>query len=155
PEPLQVQTVYGGLNLALDGPRHQVPGPRIQRLPAIRVASSRVASDVLNPAAFEGTGGNPGKKNTKELFKRVGIPDIFAISHARFVRKWGAPVATSFIGDKLEEIVQRRHKVAHRADALTISRVALRESERFLRVLSEVLDIEMGYHIRALCRNAR
>ena len=64
-------------------------------------------------------------------------------------------VAPDFVGDKLDEIVQRRHRVAHRADALAISRHDLKEGGRFLSLLAEVLDIEAGLHTRKLCRLAR
>ena len=110
---------------------------------------------MLNPTAFSGTSGNPGKAAVTELFRRVGFDNIFTVLHPRFESRWKHPVAANFPSDKLEEIVQRRHRVAHRADALTISRVDLKEAERFLRILAEVLDIELAGHIRRLCRESR
>lgn len=155
PEKMQVQNAFETLKQAMEGPKHRPSGTRAQRLPAIKIASASVARDELNPDAFSGTAGNPGKASVRELFKRVGIPDVFMLSQRRFERKWGKPVAVGFTGDKLDEIVQRRHRVAHRADALSISRQDLREAARFLRIFAEVLDIELGYHLRLVCREAR
>jgi hypothetical protein len=58
----------------------------------------------------------------------------------RFEVKWRKPVAHTFIADKLDEIVNRRHVVAHTAYALAITRGQLKESIRFLKVLAELLD---------------
>jgi hypothetical protein len=155
PDAMQVHNVYQILENAMKGPKHQASGPKLQRLPAVKAASVQIARDELSPDAFGGTAGNPGKAAVIALFKRIGIHDMLDLCHARFVRKWGHPVASSFIGDKLTEIVNRRHKVAHRADALSISRVELKEAERFLRIFSEVLDIETASYMRTLCRIAR
>ncbi len=155
PIALQEQNVFETLERALKGPKYQPAGTRASRIPAIRTASTWVSTDQLNPIAFGDTSGNPGKKAVPDLFKCFGFTDLFNTIRPRFENKWKAPVMPDFLGDKLDEIVQRRHRVAHRADALTISRTDLRESERFLRILAEVLDIELGYHIRAICRKAR
>jgi hypothetical protein len=155
PNLLQVENVYKTLDRAMKGPRYQPPVDRFHRLPEIRRAGGLVANELLNPDAFTGTGGNPGKDAVKALFKQVGMSDMFSEAKPRFESKWRANVSTSFIGDKLDEIVQRRHRVAHRADALSISRRDLRDAIRFLRVFSETLDIECGFYFRRLGRTCR
>lgn len=155
PDTLRVANVYLTLEAAMNGPKHQPAGSKVDRLAAVKAASSIIARDMLNPSAFVGTGGNPGKNAVKELFKRVGLHDVFSVAQRRFERRWGKPVVTDFTREKLEEIVQRRHRVAHRADALRISRADLREAERFLRVFGEVLDIELSAHARHLRRSCR
>lgn len=151
PDELRVANVYLTLEGALRGPRYQ-QSTKLSRLGAIKSASALVARDAVNALAFGGTGGNPGQAAVKDLFKRVGITNIFDATRARFEQKWGVAVAVDFTRGKLDEIVQRRHRVAHRADALAISRVELREAERFLRVFAEVLDIETAAHVRRLYR---
>ncbi len=63
------------------------------------------------------------------------------------------PEAQSFVEDKLQEIVNRRHVVAHTADALKITRGNLKESLRFLEILAEVLDAELDNHIKTATKN--
>jgi hypothetical protein len=155
PVGMRVHDIYSSLEGAMKGPKHAPQGERVDRISAIRQVSALVTAKSLNPSAFRGTAGNPGKKSLKELLKRVGLDDAFAELEDRFARHWGNAFAANLIGDKLDEIVQRRHRVAHRADALTISRGDLKEAERFLRVFAEVLDIEVGIHMRKVCRIAR
>ena len=64
-----------------------------------------------------------------------------------FEGRWGTPVPRTFVGDKLEEITQRRHMVAHRADALNISRTDIQESLRFLGVFGGLLYEWVMHHI--------
>lgn len=146
---------FGALEAALYGPPHGPAGTKASRLLEIHNISSVVANRMLHPDAFGGTGGNPGKKAFKELLKTIDLPDIYQRLQPRFEKKWGQSVSKDFIGAKLDEIVQRRHRVAHRADALAISREELRESIKFLGALSVTLDIELGYHFRKICRTSR
>ena len=154
PEALRVQNVFITLNRSMKGPRFGPAGTKASRLPGILTASTLVSSNRLNPDAFGGTAGNPGKEALKEVLKSVGLVDVYKHLKPRFERKWGSPVPDDFIGAKLDEIVRRRHRVAHRADALSISRQDFREGHRFLAKLSETIDIELGYHFRSICRNA-
>jgi hypothetical protein len=155
PNQMRVHDVYQALEIAMKGPKHTPAGPRVERLAAIRQASMLVANSTLSPSAFSGTAGNPGKTAVTELFKRLGFENILTTLKPRFESHWRQPVAAAFVGDKLDEIIQRRHRVAHRADALTISRSDLKEGERFLRTLATVLDIELAAHVRKVCRSAR
>lgn len=154
PDKMREWNVFRTLEAAMKGPEHQPGGPRLSRLPAIKVASQLVFQDEVNPGAFAGTSGNPSKKAVKGLFERVGINDILGVIRPHFETLWGGAVADSFIPDKLDEIVQRRHRVAHRAEALTISRAELLEGVRFLGVLGKVLDVELERHVRNVCRAA-
>ncbi|MGE3465951.1 MAG: HEPN domain-containing protein [Pyrinomonadaceae bacterium] len=155
PDGLRVQNVFGALEGVLHPPPHREPGTKVSRLPVIHMTSSIVGNKDLHPDAFGGSGGNPGKEALRAILKTVGLTDIYRLLKPRFEKKWGQPVSDTFIGAKLDEIVRRRHRVAHRADALSISRQELRESIKFLRVLSETLDIELGFHFRKVCRESR
>jgi len=155
PDQMRVKNVFGTLEIALKGPPYQPAGTKLSRLPAIHAASTIVANENLNPEAFGGTAGNPAKVAVREVLKSVGIADVYAQIKPRFETKWGAPVHDSFIGDKLDEIVRRRHRVAHRAEALSISRQDLRDGAKFLRALAETIDIQLGYHFRRVCRISR
>ena len=52
----------------------------------------------------------------------------------------------------MAEIVNRRNKVAHTANALDIGRAELRESVRFLRIVAVLLDCELAQQVRKLIR---
>jgi len=106
-----------------------------------------VISKVVNPTAFSEIGSNPSPARVREMFKRLDIRDVFDRIKVAFDIKWGTPTARTFIPDKLEEIVGRRHVVAHTADALNIARKDLRESIKFLRTLTSLLDVELDNHI--------
>jgi len=141
PEGMRVHDTFTSLGLALNGPKYGAAGTKAALIPAIRAASAMVIAKTLNPTAFSGTAGNPSKDAVKDLLKRIGMTDAFNQIKPKFESKWRRPVSETFVGDKLEEVVQRRHRVVHRADALSIARSDLKEGERFLRIFAEVLDV--------------
>jgi hypothetical protein len=75
----------------------------------------------IDPSVFE-TGGNPNARNLRGLFKKLEISDVFRIVRQEFELSWGIPQAEIFIADKLNEIVNHRHVVAHRASVLNAAR---------------------------------
>ena len=77
---------------------------------------------------------------------------MFGKLHNKFEAKWGKKEATTFLTDKLNEIVQRRHVVAHSAQALNITRTQLNESVKFLRILGELFDKALMDHINAVIK---
>ena len=56
---------------------------------------------------------------------------------------WNKPVADNFIENTLDEIIQRRHAVAHTAETIDINRAELKESIRFLKLVAKLLDAEL------------
>src|SRR5262249_21151102 len=56
-------------------------------------------------------------------------------------------LTATFVPDKLNEIVQRRHRVAHTGAALDITRSQLNESLKFLPILSTWLDAQLRSHV--------
>jgi len=107
---------------------------------------------VVNPLAFSDTGGNANPHNVKEMFACLGVTDIFGQIKKRFDSCWRKPTAATFIPDKLDEIVNRRHIVAHTADALKITRSDLNESLKFLKILARLLDIELRKHVDGILK---
>jgi hypothetical protein len=67
-----------------------------------------------------------------------------------FDTRWAKAEAQNFVAEKLDEIVNSRHRVAHRADALSISRVQVGEWPRFLKTLADVLDGHLDAHVSEL-----
>jgi hypothetical protein len=139
----------------MKGPLFEDPPPKINRLNDIEIACKKVVSGVVNPSAFNFTGGNPNSNCVKLMMKELDIDDIFGKIKVRFEKKWKKPVAIIFIADKLNEIVNRRHIVAHTANALNITRAQLNESIRFLKILTELLDIEIKYKINQILSNVK
>ena len=150
PPKMQENSVFGTLERAMKGPLFEEPPPRFNRLQDIDRAIRLVISGVVNPAAFSETSGNPSSKRVREMFKAIGLNDVFAIAQPRFERGWGKPETHDFVPIKLDEIVRRRHVVAHTADALALSRSDLREAVRFLKLLALVLDQELDGYVSGL-----
>lgn len=150
PEKFQVEAVFKQLHLALEG-----TGKKSERLPEIYRASARVARFEINPEAMSKTQSNPSPTTVSQLFKDVACEKIFDVVRPRFERVWGAPVASTYPRDKLEEIVSRRHEVAHSGRALNVSRLSLDESVKFIRALSSSLELELRAHLRTLASSAK
>lgn len=155
PDAVRIQNTFATLEIALRGGLYGQAPPKLGRLPGIARASQIVVADQVNPNAFTVTGGNPSSKTIAAMLKTVGISDFFNSIRSKFTRKWRRPVANTFVQDKLDEIVNRRHVVAHTGSALSISRGQLRESVRFLRILAEVIDNELRVTMNGWARTAR
>jgi len=150
PEPIRVKGAVLSLERAIHGPRYGGPKGDVARHPDVVAAAKRVAAQRLDPAAFGDTKSNPGPDTVREMFKNVGLPDIFALIRPEFDATWKKPEATEFLADKLDEIVKRRHRVAHSADALSVSRHDLTEANRFLVALVQALDSKLELHVAAV-----
>jgi hypothetical protein len=150
PEKLRISSVFISLEMATRGRLSGLQPGKIHRLPRVKQAASFIVSGLIDPAALSETGGNPGADNVRELFANVGLGDIFGRVRPGFDQLWPKPEATDFLPTKLDEIVNSRHRVAHRADALSISRVQLAEWPPFLSALAQVLDDELEAHVNGL-----
>lgn len=148
---MRVNCVYLSLDYAMKGTKYE-QSTKMQRLPEIDRVCRMLVSETFNPQALSETGGNPNPATVKEMFKNVGISNIFKKIKSNFERDWGQPVANLFIEGKLDEIVQRRHKVAHTADVLNVTRNALHESIKFLKIIAYLLDLELKKHIKQIMK---
>jgi hypothetical protein len=155
PDNMKVCHTYKTLEVAMKGPAFQEALPRKDRLVDIETACRKVMSKVVNPAAFTATGGNPGAKTVKSMLKDLGVDNIIDLIEAKFVRRWTKPVAHTFISDKWDEIVNRRHIVAHTANALSITRNQLKESIKFAKIFAELIDNEIRNKINEIVRSAK
>lgn len=147
PDEIRICSTFTTLERAMKGQRFHKAPPKKDRLPDVEAACRKVMSNVVNPDSFSSVGANPSSERVAEMMKNLAIRDVFTVLHARFERKWRRPVAHSFVRDKLDEIVNRRHRVAHTALALGITRGQLKESVRFMKILAELLDGEIRKHI--------
>lgn len=154
PTKLIIHNTFTTLKHATKGKPSEEAKKQIDRLPDIAVACQLVVTKQINPDAFTATGGNPNPDTVKQMCSSLGMKDVFGSIQGAFVRKWGKPVSHTFLVDKLKEVVNRRHVVAHTANALNVSRSDLRESLRFLRILAETLDTAIGKHIASVKRLA-
>lgn len=141
PESLRLTSVFEGFDLAIRGPRHQASGSsRKGRFPDVVAASRRVVNETVDVRAVSRTRGNPDAPTVRKLFVGLGVTEVFDDTRPRFDQLWARPESSSFVADKLDEIVGRRHTVAHTANALAIGRRDLGEWGPFLGTLSTVLD---------------
>jgi hypothetical protein len=154
PVKMQIQSIFQTLEFALKGRPFQQAPDKIDRINDIDTACRQVISKTINPDAFIITGGNPNSKTIKSMFKDLGIDDIFTKIHSKFKVKWKNDVASTFIADKLDEIVNRRHIVAHTAETLNISRMDLNQYLKFIKITSQLIDAELASHVHNIRKNA-
>jgi hypothetical protein len=149
PDPMKVSSTYKTLELAMKGNPFE-ESTKLDRLTEIEAACKKVIVGIIDPTAFTFTGGNPIAKNIKSMLKDIDIKDIFNRIEPKFTLKWRRPISHTFLIDKLNEIVSRRHIVAHTASALSITRNQLKESIRFLKILAELIDNELKNKINQI-----
>jgi len=151
PEKMRITCMELTLEYAMKGPPFQPRPPISQRLVDIDKACRMLVYQGVNPSVFSDTHSNPNSKTVRSMFSNVGIERIFDIIKARFESEWQPRgVAHTYIPDKLDEIVNRRHIVAHRADVLNVTRSDLNESLKFLKVLAKMLDLELERHVTVI-----
>lgn len=155
PDKLKVKIVFDGLENPMKGPKFGPPSQKVDRIDDVLAACRHLIGEHINPATFTDTNSNPNSDTIKNKFKDIGISDIFTIIKSEFEKKWGAAVAVTFIEDKLNEIVNVRHVVAHTADTLNITKASQNEALKFLKTLAELLDKEMDKHIKNLLVTAK
>lgn len=147
PIDMQLHNVIKTLESATKGPNKK------ERLPDIEQACQFVINGTINPIVFIDTKSNPNSKAVTEMFKNLGIPNIFVRTKEDFERRSKKKVPDRFIEDKLDEIINRRHVVAHEADALRISRLDLNESIKFMKILAQVFEKFIQRHIKNIIKN--
>ena len=151
---MKIQSVFQTLEFALKGRPFQQPPDKVDRIPDIDIACRQVLSNTINPDAFILTSGNPNSKTIRLMFKDLGIDGIFNKIHNKFAVKWRNAIASTFIADKLDEIVNRRHIVAHTAETLNISRMDLNQYLKFITIISQLIDAELTSHIHNIQKRA-
>lgn len=150
PDIVQVTSMFTSLNRALAGPRY-TDTEKKARLQDIRAAAQRLADDRVDPRSMSEAANNPDAKSVTALFKGMGRSTIFADVTPKYETKV-APVAKTYIRDRLNGIVQIRHVVAHTGakEALNISRKDLADWMAFLGVLAELLNDELDSLVAGL-----
>lgn len=155
PSSLKVKIVFDGLDVPMKGSKYGIKTQKVDRIDSILTACKHLIGEHINPAIFTDTNSNPNGDTVKSKFKEIGIPEIFASIKSDFETKWGGAVATTFIEDKLNEIVNVRHVVAHTANTLNITKSSQKEALKFLKILAELLEQAMDKHIKALLVSAK
>jgi hypothetical protein len=155
PDNIKVNSIFNKLESALSGPKFQDPTPKVDRIPDIMNACTKVIANLIDPIVFCDVSSNPNSKNVKVLFKNIELRNIFTVIKPTFDKKWKQPTANMFIESKLDEIVNRRHIVAHTADALNITRSDLNEGIKFLKIISESLNVEIKKHMKSLVASCK
>ena len=155
PDNLKVKIVFDGLNSPMKGPKYGLTTQKVDRIDSVLTACKHLIGEHINPATFSDSNSNPNGDTVKTKFKEVGLPDIFNTIKSDFETKWGNAVAMTFIEDKLNEIVNVRHVVAHTADTLNITKASQKEAIKFIKILAELLDKELDKHIKHLLVTAK
>ena len=155
PDKFKIKIVFESLESPMKGPKYGIIKNKIDRIDDVLTACKHLIGEHINPIIFSDTNSNPNADTVKTKFKDIGINDIFQIIKTGFESKWGTSVANTFIEDKLNEIVNVRHVVAHTADTLNITKLSQNEALKFLRILAELLEKEMERHINNLLITAK
>jgi hypothetical protein len=153
PTKMQIHSIFQTLDRATKGPRYQHTD-RIDRLADIDQACRLIISGVINPLAFSDTDTNPSPKVIRNMFSNIGIEDIFMSIKPEFERKWDQPVDNRFIEVKLQQIIHRRHLVAHKADTLGVSRKDLNEAVRFMKIIAPLFEKQLKTHVKSLSKKS-
>jgi hypothetical protein len=144
PEVTQTTSVFYSLEISMGRRGRGSRGRKVDRLPAISKSAGLIVAGRLDPAALADMNSNPNSETVGSLFRALAVSQIFEQVRSEFDLIWGKPEAVTFLPDKLDEIVQRRHVIAHTADALKITREQLSEAVRYLECLATVLDDELA-----------
>lgn len=100
---------------------------------------------------FSDVNSNPDGHRISTMFQNVGMDNIFSVIKKEFEKNNnGKPEAKSYIEAKLNEIVGKRHLVAHKADVLNISRADMSEYVKFLTILTLVLERNFHFYIKKI-----
>ena len=136
-------SLFQGLELAKSGEKYKdYSADKTNDVRAFDVLNicKKIVNGELSANVFCETGDNPNSYRVKKMFENFGVPNLFDSIRADFEKKIRHPVPDIFIKDKLDEIIRKRHNVAHKADALNISRKDIKEYFIFLKALSKVLE---------------
>jgi hypothetical protein len=145
PKVTRVRSVFYSLEISMGNRgRHERGKRRVDRLLDIGKSAERIVEGRVDPIALSYMGSNPSPWAVSELFKALDVGEIFDRVRSEFDVLWEKREAGTFLRDKLDEIVRRRHVIAHSADALKITREQLREALLFLDCLARVLDGELA-----------
>ncbi len=155
PDRLREEAAFAPFRQLVKPPSYLRLGKLVDRIPQLRSACRNLLQDKIQADKLTDIRGNPGPDAVKDTLKKLGMNDVFPSLKARFEKKWSGSITDRFIRDKLEEIVIRRHEVAHSASSLNVSVSDLRKSERFLRILAEVLCVSVAEHLREKFREAK
>jgi hypothetical protein len=155
PPTLRTEATFRALELAMKGLPWEHPRSREDRLPDVLSAAKRIANDEIIGREVAQTGGNPTSDQVKRICKILDYGQVFSHIDASFTRRWGGPVAKTFVSDQLDIIVERRHSVAHAASILTTSRSDIATWTRFMQTLVDTLDEALERHVGRVISRAQ
>jgi hypothetical protein len=149
--------VYNSCKLCLEKSikdPYNPPNPsKYDKIIRYRAASDIVVKGLIDSSVFSDMAkNNPSPEKVKNLFKNLGIQDVFQNIKPDFDTRWGSPTSINFIQDRLKTLIDRRHEVAHKASTLNISRRDLEEYLKFIKILAELCDETLNQHIRKITR---
>jgi hypothetical protein len=155
PDALRINSVFESLGVAMKGPRYGAPPKRSGRFGGVAVAARRVVDENIDSAALAQTKGNPKTERVEEMFKAIGVKKPFVDARPTFDAIWMKPESSTFVEDKLDEIVNARHVVAHTAEALQIGRADLQVWPSFLEALATGLDERLDIYVGNVLNRTR
>ncbi len=128
----------------------------IGKIPDVKKTCRSIINDEINTSVFKLQGFNPRPKQINNLFKVIGFENIFEQITERFQKRWHKRISTYLIMDKLNEIIERRNRVAHNASMTShITKNDLNEAIDFLRILARLLDMTYKKRINYICISAK
>jgi len=140
PEKMQVASAFKSLEYAMRGSRYGAKKNKAARLSEVRRAARLLTEGLVDGRALGMTDGNIDSRAVGDLLRDLGIEDPFAKLRPAFDMEWARPEAQQFVHDKLDEIVSSRHKAAHAASVLNVSRADVADGMRFLKALASAID---------------
>jgi hypothetical protein len=149
PKCIRYHNAYSVLDHAIKGRglSNEELTDKVQRIEGIEEACKRVMKLQIEPAHFSETANNPGAVVLDKMCKNIGIFDVFARINRHIEDTRSIPVSKTYSRDKIDEIMNRRHLVAHTASVLNVSRLDLKMSLEFLGMTTDCLGQLVSKHV--------
>lgn len=152
-EHIWTEAVFGLLEFSMKGSRTRPESkPKSERLDNVINACQSIISGRVNPDIFSDTESNPNAACVNKMCARVGIFNMFGrVTHKRHTTLH-TTTATTYLSDKLDEIIARRNNVAHNVNVSGVARHDLSDAVSFLQELTNDIDKELDEHFSEIMR---
>ncbi len=150
PEKLRVNGVFLPLEHAMKGPHYSAGKERYEKLPGVRQVCMLISQGCIGIDGVAETRSNIDAGTLHSLCDKIGLENVFDKIYVDFCKMWKKQETKTFIRDKLEEIVGKRHAVAHTANATNLSRSDIALYRKFINVLARCIDTRLRDHIRQI-----
>lgn len=122
----------------------------VDRVSGLEAYSKIVASEGIFFESFNKTNSNPNSETMKEMFRDVGLKDVFAVIETEYAKR-GTPVLSSqTIVQTLDSFIRIRNEYAHLGNTGGHTRADLKSNIEFVSNLAESVDAVLVAHVSSI-----